>query len=475
MPQDGKLTIKQAIQQALETLDAPINLSDFVKRVVQIRPSSAKHYEQTIRSTLRWELVGNEVIFLDDHTLVPSRRILPGIRFRAGLSEYEIKRGILLPYVAFNGWLGGYHSLEGLALLDERNRPLPLQRVRVTRGIRGILGDFQTRDDAFQLADWFETHRATPEHTLIVTIDSWFPRRFRLELEPPDVRAQHADAIQRKNQELTEMLFKVLDSFVDEFIPANIAIPTAYAHLSEPKGYPGDPWFQVVQRDPRLRWDGIGITYSDHFNLLEMIEISMGGGTLIEPVPFSPDEGRRVWGFKAQASERRGLWRRVEIQGKQTLAQLDRCLRRAFELPTLHTSSDLHKLIRRGNRRRRRVYIGRIRPHDGESQVNQLPIAALGLTPGDQLEYIAFQRDYAEVYTLTLESIGASRAGVRYPREIERSKPRRRYCAPCREQGKRTVAYYHCLDCSAPRRQIYLCEHCVQDHDDHFLVEIDYR
>lgn len=55
----------------------------------------------------------------------------------------------------------------------------------------------------------------------------------------------------------------MLDNTRYETIATHVAVPTAYARLSDPHGYPGSHWLQLIQRDERMRTDGWDIRYSD--------------------------------------------------------------------------------------------------------------------------------------------------------------------------------------------------------------------
>jgi hypothetical protein len=102
-------------------------------------------------------------------------------------------------------------------------------------------------------------------------------------------------------------------------------------------------------------------------------------------------------------------------------------------------------------------------------------IEELGLSEGDELGYIY---DFgSEVrHFLILEKIGEARDDVRCPRMISRSKPRYRYCERCREQGRKTVATWVCVECSENAgRSVFLCDECLEkEHEDHYAEEMRY-
>jgi hypothetical protein len=150
--------------------------------------------------------------------------------------------------------------------------------------------------------------------------------RFRLEHEPASQRRYQE--IDRKNRELADLLFSRLEAAPNEYMDTHDAIAWAYGHMSDPRGYPGDHWTAVLARDKRTNWDGFQIRYPEDRTAMQVIM----GGSVWKPAEarFTPAQGRQVYCFKASLTHQPKLWRRIEIQGAQTLAHFDDILRDAF-------------------------------------------------------------------------------------------------------------------------------------------------
>ena len=97
---------------------------------------------------------------------------------------------------------------------------------------------------AFDLGNWFRAQGVRRDDHILVTIDDWTNGIFRLEHE----RAKHRrrQEIEGQDRELADLLFDMLEEARDEAIYAYAGIPTAYARLFAPRGYPGSHWIEVV-------------------------------------------------------------------------------------------------------------------------------------------------------------------------------------------------------------------------------------
>jgi hypothetical protein len=331
-------------------------------------------------------------------------------------------------------------------------------------------GKQPTQYAAFNLGDWFRTQRVRRNDCLLVTIEDWTEGRFRLEHEPANRRRQ--TEIEHQDRELADLLFDMLENTRYETIAAHVAVPTAYARLSDPHGYPGSHWLEVVQRDERMGTDGWDIRYSDWRSPLESMLFEEEG---IPETGFSTAQGRQVYRFKATLWGRSGLWRTIEIQGEQTLAEFDAILRSAFEHDSFDHLAGFWKRIRRGKSKRfREVDVGDINPFGGGSG-SEVHIAGLGLEPGHELKYVYDFGDWIE-HRITLEAIVDPEAKVKYPRIVAQNKPRYRNCESCRARGRKTRATWICLECSNRQQcAVLLCEECLdRDHEEHYAEEILY-
>lgn len=128
---------------------------------------------------------------------------------------------------------------------------------------------------------------------------------------------------------------------------------------------------------------------------------------LLTPVnnALSAEEKQCVYRFKAALKYRKGLWRRIEIQGGQTLADFKNILVHTFKHDDGHLSG-FRKRVRRGNTKRyREIELGHIDPL-GHGSGADILIAQLELQPGNVLKFIYDFGDWIE-HTLTLEAITA--------------------------------------------------------------------
>ncbi len=218
-------------------------------------------------------------------------------------------------------------------------------------------------------------------------------------------------------------------------------------------------------------WDG-RITYPNphHFSasLLAAVE------PLVIEQPLTPQQENQIYTFKISFKHRSGLWRRIEIQGKQTLADLNAVISEAFNHEPGHLAG-FWKLVRRGSGRRfREIDLGDVDPLGGGEGAD-VQIASLELEIGSQIKYVYDFGDWIE-HSITLETIEATEAHTQYPRIASQNKPRYRYCQDCKGKGDRTVADYVCIDCSNQAQQVVLvCIDCLQEnHEDHYGDEVIY-
>ncbi len=303
-----------------------------------------------------------------------------------------------------------------------------------------------------------------------MTVEDWENHRFRLEHEPIK-RKRWKDVIQ-KDRELAELLFAMLEASRDERALGFVAIPTAFARMADPRGYPGHHWSQVIAEDEHMRYDGFAIHYSDFRAPLERV---LHSDDLSAEESFSPAEGRQIYRFKASLSQRSSLWRRIEIEGRQTLGEFDAVLRDAFEHDPFDHLSGFWKRVRRGKGARfRKVDLGSIEPFEGGDAAD-LCIAGLGLRPGDELEYVYDFGDWIE-HRIRLEKIVEPQSEGEYPRIVAQNEPQYQDCERCQAQGRQSRAMWVCIECSnREERDVLLCEECLlEEHEDHHAEEILY-
>lgn len=231
-----------------------------------------------------------------------------------------------------------------------------------------------------------------------------------------------------------------------------------------------------------MKTAGYDIRYADHRTLWDDL---IGNTFQKEISPKAKPEKKiatrphkEVYCFRAAFKYRTSTWRDIEIQGEQTLGDLDRELRTAFNHDTFDHLSGFWKLVARGSGKQvryREVAIGDINPFMG-GEAAGVTVASLGLQVKDKLKYVYDFGDWIE-HTLTLSAISDPQPDVEYPREAARNKPKRTYCTRCKEQGRQTVATWICFTCSEELgKEVVLCEDCMGlgEHEGHYREELVY-
>jgi hypothetical protein len=470
MREKPSLTRSQAVEQVLADIDGAIAVDEFCQRVLTIWPSEAKKPVSSMRSHLRRDHAGRTLIFLDSQTIVPLRIAMRGVRFRIRLTRQEAKRGVLIIRPAFDHFLRRDLDPAEAQLLDQKGHPLPVHPIMIRAQADTPFGTQVLERAAFNLGDWFRAQRVRRNDSILVTIEDWAAGRFRLEHESS--RRCRREVMEQRDQELADLLFDMLERARHEVVYVHVVVPTVYARLSDPHGYPGSDWIEVVERDERMRYDGWAIRYSDWRSPLERM---LGEEETIPEAPFSPAQGRQVYRLKAALWHRPGLWRTIEIQGQQTLVELDAILREAFEHDVFDHLGGFWRRVRRGRGKRfREVDVGDVNPL-GEGSGAEVRIAGLELEPGDELKYVYDFGDWIE-HRLTLREIAEPEAKVEYPRIIAQNQPQYKDCQSCLAQGRQARATWICLECSnEQQRAVLVCEDCLdRAHEDHYADKILY-
>jgi hypothetical protein len=473
---EKKMTLSQAVQMVVAQLDAPITEDELARRVFEIYPTTAKTARSSLRNTIRYEHDGHSLIRLDKDRIIPMRTFMPGIRFRIQI-DARLAHACILTSELFEPFYAHARGEKApLTFVDEKGNTLPARMktilVSAPKELALIFGEM--KGEGYDLHKWAEARNIRKGDSLLVTIRDWERNVFTLEYEPAAKRRRVN--VEAANRELADVLFGILETSFDGRPPAHQIIPKAYATLSDPYGYPGDHWTQVIEKDGRMKYNGWLITYAEDLTSIDRIAMRKTGGRLLH-VTDTPtrEQAGQVYRFKAEAGYSKKIWRDVEIKGGQTLAELDSILREAFQLDTWDHLGGFWRLIPRGNTKRiREVEIGDVNPM-GEGSAADLHVGGLDLKPGDRLKYVYDFGDWIEHF-LTLEEITAVEKDVKYPRIIAQNKPRYRYCQVCAEKGEKTVATIICIDCSNKRqKEILICEECCgKEHEEHYYEEIVY-
>jgi len=473
------ITRAEAIEQIATQIDSPMGLDEFISRVLGIWSSKAKNPPAGVRQAIRDEHIGNSLLFLDEHTLIPMRVAMPSIRFRIPLTRQEINRGWLIAFPAFQFLAKRDVLAEDFHLEDAREQSIPVNPVSVKTKMNTIFGVEEYEQTAFDLGWWYKKHDLGRNDSLLVTILDWENGHFRLQPETARERQRHEAEIQQQNQVLADHLFQELEAARAEYVWGQRAIPTAYLRLKDSDAYPADHWYEILENDPRMKWMGHEIRYADWTSPLEGMFgdlFAVPDNSTVSPAEsLTKEQATQVYCFKAALWHRKGLWRQIEIQGGQTLADFDDILRDAFEHDHFDHLSGFWKLVRRGQSRRfREVDLGNINPFEG-GEAAEIQIASLELAPGEALKYVYDFGDWIE-HRIELEAIVDSEEDAAYPRVVCQNKPRYRYCQSCKEEDRKTVATWVCITCSNRLQEgVFVCESCADaDHEDHFLDEMLY-
>ena len=475
-----RIAKREAIQKVLDELAGPAPVDKVVERVLELWPSRAKNPRSTIRQEIHRHS-GREIVFPDQETVAPLWSVLDGVRFRVAVMPREAEEGYLVAAVLHPFVPHRRELLEALRLVDEQGEPLPTRVITVNVQVESLFGPREEEMPALDLAAWFVSRRVEADDSILFTISSTRSGhrldrragRLALEHEPADRRQE--GVIARQNRELADLIYDLVLDYWMRDAPVTDVILTAYARLSDPRGYPGDHWADVVEEDHRLQLGYHGSislsVYRDAFSLMEEHDSAW-------PIPLSPEQERlarereaKVYRFKAAFKHRKGLWRRLEILGSQTLGGLDDTMRAAFRHDFHDHLSQFYLPI---GGRRRPVGLGHIEPWGGGEGREPL-VSHLGLETGDRLEYVYDFGDRIE-HQLTLEAIEEPEEGAEYPRQVGQNKPRYRYCERCKGRGKKTIATWMCIDCSnREQRSVLVCEDCLLEyHADHYVEEMVY-
>jgi len=461
------MTAQDAIERVIDALDGPTPLDQVVQRALAMRSTQSKNPEQLIRNKIR-QTARPTWVWLDRYTLWPMRLAMKGVRFRITPSQTEVEHS-LLAGASLYGFTPPDLPWEAMQFIDAAGNTLSFDLTAIEEKMETLFGEGTGENHGFQLSAWFERTGFRFGDSILATIVDWEKGRLLIEHEPASQRRQ--DVITHRNQELADLFYHLLEETRYEGIYVFIAVPTVYARMDQPDGYPGDHWIEVLRQDQRMVWMSYKICYADSLSSFMATFFSQSAA---EPPPISPEQGRQVYRFKAMFKHRPGLWRQIEIQGEQTLRQFNDELRGAFNHDWDHMGG-FWKRVRRGQTKHfREIDLGSIDPF-GEGDAANTTVASLDLQPGDELKYVYDFGDWIE-HTLTLEEIAEPETGVTYPRVATKNRPSYRYCERCKEQGRKTIARYICISCSdQQQRSVLLCGGCVDEkHEEHYTDELRY-
>jgi len=415
---------------------------------------------------------------LDEQEILPIELAWQGVRFRMPLTRKILNTGLLNLEDCLIGYLPRGLGLEQFQLVDEQGQNLVQRILKTKEVVASRFGDLPMTNILGDIGGWLRRQKAYHTDHLIFTIQDWRDGIFALALET--AKSRQNDLIAQSDRRLMDILYGMLESSHTENIYVKPALATAYATLAREANYPGSHWMTAIQVDGRMHADDWKISYIDgRRSFLErMLDDKTG---LSKPQTalqkYDRQQGEQVYLFKAKFTHQSGLWRKIEIQGKDDLCDLDQALRKAFAHDTWEHMSGFWKLVaRQGGKiaRYREIELGSLNPV-GEGKGAQIRLAEIRLEIGDRIKYVYDFGDWIE-HELTLEAIHAPEAGELYPREVKRNKPRYRYCTECNVQSEQTIARWLCVECSNNHKSDYLlCADCLRKHnDDHYKVQMIY-
>ena len=441
MPQRNEITFSEAINRVISELTGPVSMDEFVRRVLEVRPSKAKNPRQSITQVL-WKHEGMILTRLDRNTIVPLHAVMPGVRFRWPLSRGEAEQGALRLEPTFFGYLPrSADLLSMLSLVDERGKKIKIRKTTVQMDLREeieeLAKDFPISVDdipddilqstlpALDLADWMRAHQVKEGDSILFTIVEWGEKHrvFQITHEPYAQTEPHLEHIFEQSRLMESTLFDMLEHEHDEALWVIQAIPRMHVILDGPRDLPGLHWTTAVIAGKRMLFDDLFIFYADSRKGLAM----MGVNSVLDinEGAEAHQETDRVLRFKVWYRHRKSRWERIEIREDQTFYELDAIIRQAFDHDPGDHLGGFWKWVRRDETKRfRKVSVGVVYPFFPDADaVNDRTLSELRLEVGDQLLYVYDFGDWVE-HILELEAIEEPDPKVTYPRVLP--KPRRR-------------------------------------------------
>lgn len=412
-------TVADILRDLMRDVTEPKPVSELIDRVLQRYKSKAKNPRSLVRDRIAEES-GRSLVFTDREHVLPIGVALRGVRFRIPLAQFEIDEGGFAMNYLRHYLPSGMTPLENrVKLLDAQGRPMQARKIAHIETLHDpLLGEYTHVEELLDVKDWLRANGARVGDYLVVTVEDWDTSTITLAFEKAS--EANTEEITRRDRQLCDTLFDMLEHAGREQLYPHEAIPTALARLARMPdwgGFAGHHWLIALQADERMDYNGFVIGYSDapHSLFDRLVD-----GYEFEGKPFTREQGMQVYRFSARLKygERKPVT--VEIQGNQTMYDLDQILRVAFGHNTWDHLGGFWLLVPRAGKRVREVEIGACAPdpnYDLDGSAMDVAVAGLGLSPGSRLKYVYDFGDWVQ-HELVLEAIEPPQARVRYPRIV---------------------------------------------------------
>lgn len=476
-------TRKAAIPEVLQTAKKPLTLDELQAAVKPLvaGPVSARSFKSTLYAVMH-ESVLIQRTADDRYVWLPN--LLTGVRLRYWLDSEDVARRALILDVDMLTALWA----ESLSRFPRERDQAPVWTIALPNGgqtawqlglvdlgeagkMWGVMGEPA-------LWAWLAEAGAEPDDSLLLEVTDWAGQQARLWLE----RRQDADeeAIVRANEALEEQALELCRRRRYPMRMVELAAELLTRDLYRAP-CPPDPLTGVLDASDRFLfdWSGRVVVAGRYDKLYAGLGLGPYAAYGLEPAapPEEMDEAAAglaglAYRFRVAFRRQPGLWRQIEVRGDQTLKEFDDEIRLAFG----HDLDDhLSEFYLGADADAHRRGLGAIYPFGGEGEGEDWLVGGLGLEPGDKLSYTYDFGDNIE-HDLKLEAVSPADPAATYPRVVGQNRPRHRYCQHCREQGKKVVAAWVCVECSEEAgRSVLVCDACLEaEHQDHWAEELVY-
>ncbi|NOK59283.1 MAG: hypothetical protein GFH27_549283n258 [Chloroflexi bacterium AL-W] len=238
-------TIASILEELATQFSGIVAAQAVYDKVLQHRPSQAKDPYASIRDQLRFGAPRIGWVWLGEGQLMPLQTALQGLQFRLIPSEAEVAAGALStmhlrPFVPYGSTDVQFVHTNGQRIPQ---RDISLQFDTDTT--------FLSPTPARHIHTWFTREAFVPGDSILVRIQKTEPLTLRLEREP--AAALRSADIAEQDQELVESLVKRVTRGNRTALFCEDSVLAIYARASWRTQYPGRPWRQLVEEDPRLQ------------------------------------------------------------------------------------------------------------------------------------------------------------------------------------------------------------------------------